>query len=115
MSIWCLRSTARLNAPLEPLESGRIVMQMTSEKTGETLLWAFGFLVGAIALAENPGILWTRWLGYPGTLVALALTGIAMVGARGERVRRYVADAQGLEERSGIPVTQLSAEEDKAV
>jgi hypothetical protein len=114
MSVWSLRSAARLGSPLDPLESGRIAMQVSSEAAGSTLFWAFGFLVGAIALAENPGILWARWLGYPGALVALALAGIVLLGARGENVRRYIADAHGFEERSGLPGTELSDQEDKA-
>src|SRR5271157_4471237 len=42
MSIWCLRSTAQFNPPLDPLESDRIVMQASSGAMSTTLLWALG-------------------------------------------------------------------------
>ncbi len=110
MSAWSLVSAARLSVPLDPIDSGRIVMRASSQTMGSTLLWAFAFVVGAIALAENPELLWTRWLGYPAALLALALAGIVLVGARGERVKRYIADARGFEEHSDLSDTRPSVE-----
>jgi hypothetical protein len=103
MSVWSLRSAARLDTPLDPLDYGRIVMRATSGQLGNTLLWAVGFLGVAIGLAENPQILWTRWLSYPAALVALLLAGVVMWAAKGDKLQRFVADSHGFDTRAESP------------
>lgn len=104
MSVWSLRSAARLDTPLEPLDStGRIVMRATSDQLGNTLLWAVGFLGAAIGLAENPQILWTRWLSYPAALLALILAGVVIWAAKGDKLQRFVADSHGFDTHAGSP------------
>jgi hypothetical protein len=103
MSVWSLRSAARLDTPLDPLDPGRIVMRATSGQLGNTLLWAVGFLGVAIGLAENPQILWTRWLSYPAALVALLLAGVVIWAAKGDKLQRFVADSHGFDTRAESP------------
>ena len=104
MSVWSLRSGARLDTPLDPLDStGRIVMRATSGQVGSTLLWAVGFLGVAIGIAENGAILWTRWLSYPAALVALVLAGVATWAAKGDKLQRFVADSHGFDTHAETP------------
>ena len=104
MSVWSLRSAARLDTPLDPLDStGRIVMRATGDQLGNTLLWAVGFLGVAIGLAENPQILWTRWLSYPAALLALLLAGVVIWAAKGDKLRRFVADPHGFDTHAESP------------
>ncbi len=106
MSVWSLRTAARLNVPLDPVDSsGRIVMQAAGSQLYGTLIWAVGFLVVAVGLADNPELLRTRWLGYPAAVIALALCGAVLYQTPTQRAQRYVADSHGFDTGEQFPNT----------
>ncbi len=110
-SVWSLRSTARLDTSLDALDSsGRIVMRAAGEQLGNTLLWAVGFLAVAIGLAENPKVLWTRWLSYPAAVGALALAGVVIWAAKGEKLQRFAADSRGFDTHAESPADSPEAD-----
>ncbi len=120
MSLWMLRSLNRLEVPTEPERSAStsaiqdepITMQLNKQKVGETLLWAFGYMVAAICLVYFPDARGRWWLTYPGVLVLLALTALMMMTARDRKLDRIVADANGIEIRNKTLDTSF-IEEDK--
>ena len=106
--IWVLRSLHRLDllaaagGPDDGLggTGGPIVMQWSAQESGKTGLWAFGYLVVAIALALNPGTDWKRFLFYGGIVILLGVTIFMLVLARDKKVDRIVADSNGVEIRN---------------
>jgi hypothetical protein len=97
------RALSQLEAPLEAGGSGeRIVMRMSSEAVAKWLAWAAGFLVAAIVFVYWPDILWTKWLSYPASPVALGLCGLMLTVAFNAQLQRVVADAQGIEVRQDV-------------
>ena len=101
MTVLCLWSLSRQESPPDIADpTGKIVMRVGSEALATTLFWAAGFLIASAALAENPDLLWTRWLSYPAALVALLLSGLMLFIVWGQKLERVIADAQGIEVRT---------------
>ena len=110
MAVWSLRTAALLDTPLGPADpAARIVMRATSGQLGDALLWAVGFLGVAVGLAENPEVLWTRWLTWPVALVALVLSGVVMWAAGDNQLQRFVADSQGFDTHAERPCSPPEA------
>ena len=101
------RALSRLAIPPEAAEAGgRIVMRMSTESLASLLAWAAGFLGAAGVLVLYPDLLWTKWLGYPGAVLALPLSGLMLVIALNQELRRVVADAQGIVVIEGAVTTR---------
>lgn len=110
MSVWVLRWLNRLEIPIEAAQSGAalaappgpIVMQLSGEAIGSTLLWAAGFLIGAIGLVQFPDILWKWWLSYPAAVVLMLLMALLFFIAVNQKIERIVADSNGIEVRTEV-------------
>jgi hypothetical protein len=114
-TVLSLRLLNRIEVPLPAADSvaadagGRIVMQVPGSALIDTLYWAFGFLISAIALVQFPDILWKKWLSYPAALGALLLVGLMILITIGQKLERIVADSNGIEvltETRGISVSE---------
>jgi hypothetical protein len=106
-NIWVLRSLHHVDltgaaAKGDAGLGGLIVMRWSSQESAQTLLWAFGSLVIAIAVALNAGSDWKRFLFYAGTIVLLGVTIFLLVLTRDKKVDRIVADAGGVEIRHSL-------------
>jgi hypothetical protein len=106
-NVWVLRSLHQLDltgaaAKGDAGPGGLIVMRWSSRESAQTLLWAFGSLVIAIAVALNAGSDWKRFLFYAGSIVLLGVTIFLLVLTRDKQVDRIVADAGGVEIRNSL-------------
>lgn len=101
MTLWSVRIAARIETPMPSPDSaaasGRIVMQVAVTELNQTLFWALGFLIAAVALVQSPDVLWTKWLAYPAAFLALLLVGVMILITMSQRLERVVADARCIE------------------
>ena len=110
MSVWLLRWLNRLEIPVEAAQSGAamavpggpVVMQLSGETIGSTLLWAAGFLIGAIGLVQFPDMLWKWWLSYLAAILLMLLMAVMILIAMNQKFERIVADSNGIEVRTEI-------------
>jgi len=108
MSVWLLRWLNRLEIPIEAAQSGAavaapagpIVMQLSGETVGSTLVWAAGFPIGAIGLVQFSDILWKWWLSYSAAVVLMLLMAVVFLIAMNQKFERIVADSNGIEVRT---------------
>jgi hypothetical protein len=114
-----VRSVNRPDVALEAADSaagGRIVMR--GEDPDGLLIYAICFFVFSVALVLYPDLLWTRWLSYCASPVALGVVGVLLWMTLGERLERVVADSSGvrvLNVRIEDPITVVAWEEVGAV
>lgn len=84
--------------------AGPIVLREHRDRAWFSTEWTVGCLFAAALLFDDPGLLWTRWLGYPVAVIALlAALGLGFI-AWGEWRERLRADVTGLARVQGQTV-----------